>query len=164
MSRAAAAFAFLLLFAAPAAADPEAGTSDIPVIKGPQLGYVLECQGCHLADGSGVPGEIPRLRDFMGYFLHIPEGRDFIARVPGVAQAPFDDAELAALINWTLQTYSRDQLPKNYSPYTADEVGRLRKSPVAAPRATRARLIARLRERGVLTGPGDGFLMPDNRP
>ena len=131
----------------------------VPVISGAHLDYVLECQGCHLASGEGVPGVVPRLREFVGYFLHLPEGRDFIARVPGIAQAPFDDADLARLINWMLDTFSQHQLPVDFTPYTAAEVGQLREDPVGTPRATRAKLIARLREVGVLTGPDDGFFV-----
>ena len=38
-----------------------------------------------MQNGRGVPGAVPALAGFTGYFLHLEEGREFLARVPGVA-------------------------------------------------------------------------------
>ena len=48
----------------------------------------------------------PRLREFVGYFTRLPEGRDYLMRAPGVVFAPIDDQRLAAVLNWTLATFS----------------------------------------------------------
>src|SRR5712692_7088252 len=108
---------------APALAAAE-GTS------GPALDYAVTCQGCHRADGAGTPGTVPALAGSVGRFLRVPGGRDFLARVPGVAQAPLDDAALAAVLNWILERFGGDDVPKGFVPYGADEVGRLRRSPL----------------------------------
>jgi len=47
-----------------------------------------------------------------------------------VAQAPLDDEATAAVLNWMLPHFSRDELPAGFSPYTAAEVGRLRRNPL----------------------------------
>jgi hypothetical protein len=92
--------------------------------------YILHCQGCHGADGiGGLPEKIPPLRDSMGHFLKVPGGRRFLIQVPGVAHAPVSDAEIAALLNFTLEQYSADQLPSPFLPYTEEEVARARREP-----------------------------------
>ena len=95
----------------------------------PETNYILHCQGCHGADGvGGVTDKIPPLQDAVGYFLHVPDGRRFLIQVPGVAQAPLDDAEVAALLNYVLDRYSEDELPDGFVPYTAEEVARVRRA------------------------------------
>ncbi|HXZ85471.1 MAG TPA: hypothetical protein VEI82_08275, partial [Myxococcota bacterium] len=66
----------------------------------PEVDYALHCQGCHLADGRATPGSVPALMGTVARLARVPGGRDYMARVPGVAQAPLGDAELAALLNW----------------------------------------------------------------
>ena len=78
----------------------------IPRITGVAQDFARQCQGCHGADGMGARDAIPRLRAFVGYFTHLPEGRDYLMRVPGVVFAPIDDQRLAAVLNWTLATFS----------------------------------------------------------
>jgi mono/diheme cytochrome c family protein len=94
-----------------------------PMARAAQL-YAANCQGCH-GLGRSVT-EIPALADRVGYFVRIPEGRDYLVQVPNVALNPSSDADIAALLNWVLDTYSRAQLPPDFKAYTADEVGRLR--------------------------------------
>ena len=74
------------------AGAPAAGMS------GPTLDYALNCQGCHRADGTGTPGSVPPLAGSVGKFLRVPGGREYLGRVPGVAQAPLDDAALAGSV------------------------------------------------------------------
>ncbi len=105
-----------------------------------RVNYMLNCQGCHLPDGRGV-GDIPQMRNFVGNFLRVPGGRAFIVQVPGVANAPLTDAALAELLNWMLAEISPNQLPDNFNPYTAAEVGRYRTSPLADVDAVRIPLI-----------------------
>ena len=49
----------------------------------PRVDYMLQCQGCHLADGAGSPGAVPDLRGSLGRFLAVPGGREYLVRVPG---------------------------------------------------------------------------------
>jgi len=109
-----------------------------------QLNYMLHCQGCHLPETEGVEGRVPPMKNFVGYFLHSEEGRDFLIRVPGVAGSALDDGEVVELMNWLLQTYSADQLPAQYLPYTLAEVDALRRDPEKDPEATRAIILANI--------------------
>lgn len=81
------------------------------------------------------------MKDFLGYFLHDERGRAFVVQVPGVATAQLPDDEIAELLNWLLVRYSEEQLPKNYVPYTAAEVGALRRTPVSDPAVLRRELL-----------------------
>lgn len=110
--------------------------------SGPALDYTLECQGCHRADGAGTPGSVPALRDSVARFLAVPGGREYLVRVPGVAQAPLDDAALAAVLNWMLERFDRAHVPVSFAPYTPEEVGRLRAQPLIDAEAVRKRLLA----------------------
>jgi cytochrome c peroxidase len=104
---------------------------------GPATNYALHCQGCHLEDGSGAPGKIPPLDAGLARFARTAEGRAYLARVPGVANAPLGDADLAALLAWTLHRFAAIDLA---APYTADEIARLRAQPLVDVAAERARL------------------------
>jgi hypothetical protein len=128
---AAAAFAAALVGAAPA---PSATTGT------PALDYVLQCQGCHLEDGSETPGKVPALAGSVAHYLHVPGGRAYLVRVPGVANAPLSDAALAALLDWVLARFDAASLPADFVPYGAEEVGRLRASPLVDVAGERRRL------------------------
>jgi mono/diheme cytochrome c family protein len=98
--------------------------------------YLLHCSGCHRLDGSGVPGVAPDLRK-IGPLLETEAGRAYLGRVPGVAQAPVDDEELARLLNWVL-TEIAGTAPQ--PAYTPREVGILRAEPLRDPVAARRAL------------------------
>ncbi len=95
--------------------------------------YMLHCQGCHLPQGKGALGAVPRLQNFVGYFLHSREGREFIAQVPGVTMSSLDNEELSELLNWMVRAYSEEQLPEQFEPYTSAEIAQLRKTPNPDP-------------------------------
>lgn len=109
-----------------------------------QVNYMLHCQGCHLPRAEGVEGRVPPMKDFVGYFLHSEEGRDFLIRVPGVAHSALSNDEVAELMNWLLTTYSANQLPAEYVPYSETEVDVLRADPEKDPEATRAIILANI--------------------
>jgi cytochrome c553 len=119
----------------------------------PALDYMLNCQGCHRADGSGTEGSVPALSGSVARFLAIPEGRDYLARVPGVAQAALDDDATAALLNWIVRHFDATHVPAEFQPYTGGEIGRLRRSPLVDVERTRARLLAEVENRGRSSGP-----------
>jgi len=110
------------------------------------LDYALNCQGCHRADGTGTPGSVPALAGSVGKFLQVPGGREFLVRVPGVAQAALDDAALAGVLNWVLQRFGEDDVPKDFVPYAAAEVGRLRHQPFTNVQRVRRELVQALGE------------------
>ena len=108
-----------------------------------RVNYMLNCQGCHLPDGDGV-GDIPRMKGFVGNFFRVPGGREFVVQVPGSANAALDDDALAELLNWMLVEISANELPENFAPYTAEEVGRHRAQPLSDVNAVRTQLIQRI--------------------
>ena len=107
-----------------------------------RLNYALHCQGCHLPDATGLDPDVPRMTGFVGNFLHSQAGREFVIRVPGVATAALNDADLAELVNWLLVTFSPNELPAGFEPYTAEEVAALRTDVEQQPQAVRARILA----------------------
>ena len=121
-----------MLSSAPAPAHAEADA--LPPVA---LDYALQCQGCHLADGRGG-GDIPSLHG-IGWLAGATGGREYLARVPGVANASIDDERLAALLNWVLARWSADALPPEFERYRAEEIA-ARRRPLPDPKATRARL------------------------
>jgi mono/diheme cytochrome c family protein len=111
--------------------------------------YTLNCWGCHQPGAQGITGSVPRLADSMGYFLYIPEGRAYLAEVPGVAASPLSDEEAAAVLNWMLLTFSRPQLPQPFVPYTALEIRKCRTRKLVNVIDTRRRLAAKLDSMGL---------------
>jgi mono/diheme cytochrome c family protein len=108
----------------------------------PNVEYALNCQGCHRADGAGTGTTVPPLAGSVARFLSVPGGREYLIQVPGVAQAPLDDAELAGVLNWMVERFDRAHVPAGFAPYTAAEVGRLRRQPLVDVEAARTRLVA----------------------
>jgi hypothetical protein len=123
-----------LALAAAAAADP-------PPAQDPRVDYMLQCQGCHLADGSGSPGAVPDLRG-VARLAALPGGREYVARVPGSASAALSDARLAALLTWVVAEFGPPAAAAAVAPFRADEVAAWRARPYADPRAARAALVA----------------------
>lgn len=117
---------------------------------GAELDYAVTCQGCHLADGTGTD-TVPRLAGSVARFLRVPGGREYLGRVPGVAQAPLDDAATAAVLNWMLNRFDKDGLPPNFVPYSAEEVGTLRRAPLVDVEKTRRGLLDALERRPART-------------
>ena len=105
------------------------GSADRPT----EEAYVLHCSGCHGVDGAGVPGMVPSLRSLAG-LLNEEGGRAYLARVPGVAQAPIEDRELADLLNWVMRELSSS---RNFEAYTPDEIARGRSQPLRDPLKSR---------------------------
>lgn len=123
----------VLLLGLALAAGP-AGAGD------PHLDYMLECQGCHRADGSGSPGAVPDLRGSLERLLSAPGGRDFVVRVPGSATSRLSDAALAGVLNWMVRRFA--PALTGFQPYAAAEVGRLRADPLVDVEGRRAELLS----------------------
>ncbi|MFC3052085.1 c-type cytochrome [Kordiimonas pumila] len=107
-----------------------------------EFDWKMNCQGCHQADASGSEGGAPDMRGVVARFLSVEGGREYLVQVPGAAYAPVNDEELAALLNWLLVEYDKDDLPADFKPYSGKEVGSLRKAALMDEAATtRAALI-----------------------
>ena len=101
--------------------------------KNARTAYWLHCAGCHLLDGSSAPPEVPTLIDEPGRIVALPGGRDYLMRIPGVAQAGLDDAKLAEVLNFMLEEFSSATLP----PGLQTPFSRSRGGPGAAAGAAR---------------------------
>lgn len=105
--------------------------------------YMLYCQGCHTPDGRGIDS-VPRLKDHVGYFLQIPQGRDYLVRVPGSAGSVLDNEQLAEVLNWLILEFGGESVPEDFTPYTAEEIATLRNDPLLEVAEYRRRLIQEL--------------------
>ncbi len=106
---------------------------------------MLYCQGCHLSDGAGsLKAEVPKMKDYVGNFLKVLEGREYLVRVPGSANAPIGDEKLANLLNWILLMIAGESVPKGFTPYTGKEVGVLRAKSLTNVVTLRSNLIEKL--------------------
>ena len=117
------------------------------LVAGPSLDWMLHCRGCHGAAGAGVPGSVPRLAGEVARFLDVPGGREFLIRVPGVAQSELDDARLAVLLTWMVRRFGPAASAAAAPPFGAAEVGALRRRPLTRVGPVRAALIEALEGR-----------------
>jgi hypothetical protein len=92
--------------------------------------FLEGCGGCHGLEGSSVSNLVPDLKDQVGAFLCLPEGRAYLGRLPNVAFSPSKDAQLAQILNYVVFTMGGTSAPAAAKPYTAAEVGRLRRQPL----------------------------------
>ena len=114
-----------------------------PVVLTPtvQANYMLNCMGCHLADGSGAAGKVPSVRDSMVILSQSVAGRRYLVQVPGASQSPLSDLELAQVLSWMVRNLSTQTVPPDFMDFTAAEVAGYRRSPLVDVRDTRARLL-----------------------
>lgn len=124
-----------------------------------QTRYLVGCGGCHGIQGISESQVVPQLRDQVGYFLCTEEGRGYAVRLPNVAFADLNDADLAEMMNFVMFGLG-GQSSRGARPYTAAEVGRLRRQPLVQDRllATRASVVARMPQRCRAVG---GAYTPD---
>jgi cytochrome c553 len=92
--------------------------------------WTLNCQGCHRPDGTGSEGTAPNLAGTVARFLKVPGGREYLGRVPGVATSPLSNADLAEVMNWMLWRFDPRHIPADFRPFTADDIGQLRTTPL----------------------------------
>jgi mono/diheme cytochrome c family protein len=104
---------------------------------------LLNCWGCHGSRGEGIKGTAPPLIG-LGDFLKAQGGRAYIIEVPGVSLSALNDTQIAVVMNWVLDTMSENNLPRDFSPYTADEVHRYRAIRLAQLSKTRRELLNQL--------------------
>lgn len=139
---------FVASLGAASAAATAAGSA-MPGVSNParaRIDYILKCQGCHQPDGGGNMANTPPLKGEVARFLHVEGGREFLARVPGVATVDLDDQRLAEVLNWTLYRFDAGHVPADFRPYTAAEMARLRRAPLRLERAdVREKLVSGIR-------------------
>ena len=107
-----------------------------------EANYMLNCMGCHLADGSGAAGKVPSVRDSMLILSRSTAGRRYLVQVPGAALSPLSDLELAQVLSWMVRNLSARTVPSDFRDFTAAEVAGYRRAPLVNVRETRAQLLA----------------------
>lgn len=128
-----AALAGLLLLVA--AAPPTAATkafggdeSGLPAtypadMDQPQTDYIEHCGGCHGIKGNAAPADLPNLQGRVGWFMCLPEGRDYLMRLPNIARSRITDNEqLADLMNFMVFGLGGKSTPAGSKPFTSPEV------------------------------------------
>jgi mono/diheme cytochrome c family protein len=130
--------AVLAVLAVPALSPATPPAEFTPV---PQANYMLNCMGCHIADGSGAAGKVPSVRDSLLPLASNPAGRRYLVQVPGSAQSRLSNVELAQVLNWMARNLSAQPLPAGFVEFTAQEVERYRKTPLVDVSAARAQLL-----------------------
>jgi hypothetical protein len=88
------------------------------------------------------------MRNAVGHFLRLPEGRAFLVQVPGTSNSALSDAEIAVLLNWMLPQFSKKEIPPGFKPYTTGEVAALRGRRLDDVFATRTAIVKRLADMG----------------
>lgn len=102
-----------------------------------KMNWMLNCQGCHQADAKGsAAARTPAMAGEVARFLSVAGGREYLTRVPGVANAGLADDQLAELLNWTLATFDAAHLPPAFDPYTKEELKAGRRTPLVSDAAT----------------------------
>ena len=121
-----------------------------PVVLTPpvEANYMLNCMGCHLADGSGAAGKVPSVRESLVILSGSSTGRRYLVQVPGASQSALSDLELAQVLSWMVRNLSTQTVPSDFTDFTAAEVAGYRRSPLVNVRETRARLLAAAPDRG----------------
>ena len=105
--------------------------------------YMLNCWGCHRPNGEGIPGTAPPLRGAVD-FLRVPGGREYLISVPGVALSPLSNEQAADVMNWILQSFSKDRIAADFKPYTADEIAKARMTHMLDIKKARAQLVTEM--------------------
>jgi mono/diheme cytochrome c family protein len=128
---------FLLLVVAPARAQAP-------------LAFQHRCAVCHQASGSGVPGIYPPLKDTIGAYTRLPQGRTFLIHLllfgmDGAIEshgaiyeglmppaADLSDGDLAEILNYVLSALNGATLPGDFKPLTPIDFETARTSQLTA--------------------------------
>jgi len=106
-----------------------------------QANYMLNCMGCHIADGSGAAGKVPTLRDSLVPLASSAAGRRYLVEVPGAAQSVLSNLELAQLLSWMVRNLSAQAVPPEFVDFTESEVAGYRRTRLIDVRTERARVL-----------------------
>jgi hypothetical protein len=116
-------------------------SSAVVMAEDPRVAYWLHCAGCHLLDGTSAPPEVPTLIDEPGRIAGLPGGREYLMRIPGVAQAGLGDEKLAEVLNFMLEQFSPTTTPGDFEPFNGEEVRRARQRVLIDPLRSRTEIV-----------------------
>jgi hypothetical protein len=95
--------------------------------RSPNFNYAHHCLGCHTYEGLSVErSRIPVLKDVVGHFTRIAQGRRYLVNVPGIVNSGLSAEETAAILNWIVEIYGGASRPSAFRPFDAREVAELR--------------------------------------
>ncbi|MDO6442739.1 MULTISPECIES: cytochrome C [unclassified Marinobacter] len=115
----------------------------------PSVNYQLQCLGCHLTNGEGSPrNDVPMMTGFVGNFLKVKGGREFLIQVPGSSLSALNNQQLADLLNWMLTDdgIASGSAPDGFKPYTGEEVEAYREVMIKDLPGYRLNLIKQIRD------------------
>ena len=84
----------------------------------------------------------------MGHFMRSAAGRDYVLRVPGVANSALSDERLAEVLNWVAEHFDSDYSAGELRRFTATEVSRSRHRPLVSVLAARREVVRDLAATG----------------
>lgn len=128
----------------PAPGNHEAQTPVHLAGYAPSVNYKLQCMGCHLEHGEGIPiRDVPMMTGFVGNYLKVDGGREFLIQVPGASLSGLSNKQLAEVLNWMLRPdgIAAGSTPANFKAYTEEEVENQRSVMIRDIRKYRKNLI-----------------------
>lgn len=96
-------------------------------------------------------GTVPGLAGINKLLLH-PDGRLFLANVPGIENSGLSDSQIAQLLNWALDNWGDRSISEIGPPLTGDEIRRLEMIPVDDLTRLRGRIADDLAVQGIDIG------------
>lgn len=143
--------AITTLLSASVGLPPAAGAESAGPLSA-RANYILRCTGCHGLEGAGSEiGGIPDFRGYVGAFSRTGDGRTYLMHVPGVVNSSLTNAEIAAVMNYVMQTFGEKSLPGDFKPFTVEEVDALRAQPVEDVVSYRRDVVKALTAAGIAT-------------
>jgi hypothetical protein len=112
-----------------------------PESKDVAQNYLLFCGGCHGDAGAGVPHKVPVLNGSIGRYLKVEGGREFLLRVPGVANSQLSDAALTDVMNLCIDKFADGGRGTDFKRYTVPEVTAARRHPLLSVSRMRRELL-----------------------
>lgn len=132
-----------VLWLLPFCAVPAGGGVGAAALAAGHEAYMVNCQGCHRAQGQGKPARgIPDLRGTLAYFASFPAGRAYLLEVPGVADSGLSPAVKANVLNWMLATLATGNTAQD-KPFTVAEISGYAGRRLDLPGQVRAKLLSR---------------------
>ncbi len=131
----------------------EANASQLPaseIERRSEFNYKMFCRGCHGPSDEGQKA-VPHMQGVAGHFLKFQEGREYLVRVPGSANAALDDEQLAQVLNWIINNIAGDSKPKDFKPFSTEEVGKLRQDPLFEAFQYRQDLLKKMIAKNIVT-------------
>lgn len=117
--------------------------------KRAEFNYKMFCRGCHGPSGEGEKA-VPHMNGFVGHFVKFEAGRNYLIQVPGSANAALNNEQLTETLNWIVLNISGDSLPKDFKPYTVEEVAKLREDPLFEAFEFRKNLLNEMLKKGII--------------